>query len=126
MGFSTATLAVRSMDTSKFVELAEAHSTYNASGDYSKRAVRHANLVADELRVMMLSAFTDIQETEALFALLDQPAAGSWIAFCALENLDVAEPHKTHCLEVIRALARGSSMNGVGAKFWLSRHGYDG
>lgn len=114
------------MDTSKFVELAEALAAYNASGDYSERAVRRANLFADELRIMMISAFTESQETDVLFTLLDQPAAGSWIAFCALENLDLAEPRKTRCLEIIRALAHGSSMNSVGAEFWLSQHGYGG
>ncbi|MEW5835845.1 MAG: hypothetical protein AB1832_12335 [Pseudomonadota bacterium] len=114
------------MDTSRFVELAEAHAAFNASGHYSRPSVRRANLVADELRSMMLSAFTDRQETEALFSLLDQPAAGPWIAYCALENLDLAEARKTRCLEIIRARARESTLNGLGAIFWLSQHGYNG
>ncbi|MEO6803751.1 MAG: hypothetical protein ABI197_10990, partial [Granulicella sp.] len=122
--FSTATLAVRSMDTSRFVELADTHDSRFDSGDYSKRAIRRANLVADELWHMMQSAFATPQETEILFSLIDHPSAGPWIAFGALEHLDLAEPRKTRCLGIIRALAQGRSLNGAGADLWLSHHGY--
>jgi hypothetical protein len=110
------------VDINEFVRLASAHAE---AGHDSSQSVRRANRIADKLRSAMLEAFKSPGQTEQLMSLLDHPQAGPWIAFCALENLQLDPQSETHCLRVVRALASGTDPRGAGATLWLSDRDYD-
>jgi len=111
------------MDSNRFIELAQDH----AAVDYgSKPSVRAGNSAAEELRAMARAALASANGTEKLIGLLNHPTAGSWAAYTALELGDLSEFQRARCLAVIQALARGDSLAGIGARAWLSYHGYEG
>ena len=110
------------MEINEFVRLANAHAEV---GYDSSESVKRAHRIADKLRSAMLEAFKDPAQTEQLMSLLDHPQVGSWIAFCALENLQLDPQNEAHCLRVVRALASATEPSGAGAALWLSDRGYD-
>lgn len=112
----------RIMGINEFVSLANAHAK---AGYNSSQSVKRANRIAEKLRSVMLEAFKNPAQTEQLMSLLDHPQAGSWIAVCALENLQLDPLSEAHCLRVVRALASGTDPRGAGAALWLSGRGYD-
>lgn len=109
------------MDINEFVRLAIAHA--ECKND-SPQSLKRANSIVDQLRSMMLEAFKSPGQTDELMSLLDHPQAGPWIAYCALENLQLPAQHEARCLDVIRALASSKALGGAGAVLWLANHGY--
>jgi hypothetical protein len=110
------------MDAIRFIELAKTHA---AAGYDSAQSVRLANSAAGELRTMALAALASPQETDQLISLLSHPLAGSWVVYVALENGNLSEFQRSRCLAIVQALARGNSITGMGAKAWLTQHGYE-
>lgn len=91
----------------------------------TSESVKRANRIADKLRSAMLKAFNDPAQTEQLMPLLDHPQAGSSIAFCALENLQLDPQSEARCLRVVPAMASATDPSGASAVLWLSDRDYD-
>jgi hypothetical protein len=101
--------------------LAEAHAV---AGYESAQAIRIANSAAGELHAMAVTALESPEGTEQLISLLSHPVAGSWTAYAALNSGELSELQRARCLAILRALARGNSIDAVGAKAWLNQHGF--
>lgn len=111
------------MDASieQFIKLSEAH----ASVDYENpQSVQASNKAADSI-IELTALFVKEDRFEDLIALLEHELAGPWVAFSVADIKNVIPEHKERCIELIRVIAEGGSIEATGAQFWLRERGYE-
>ena len=108
-------------DIEEFLEFSKEHSSMDY-GDPS--SVKAGNRAAHSMRVIV-TRLIESGRTEELLELLDNTIAGPWVAFTVAMLPNVTSEQKLRCLELIRRIASGDSIESVGAEMWLRDQGYD-
>jgi len=60
-----------------------------------------------------------------LLGLITHSIAGSWVAFSVADLTGISTDQKERCISKIKNIAVGSSVNSMGAEYWLKERGYD-
>jgi hypothetical protein len=110
-----------SINIEKFIELAEIHADANYDNPAS---VKKANAAAETMSVMAVD-FIEAGRIEELLGLITHSTAGSWVAFSVADQIGISTEQKERCISTIKNLAVGSSLNSMGAEYWLKERGYD-
>ncbi|WP_237567705.1 hypothetical protein [Microbulbifer hydrolyticus] len=106
-------------DLKEFIELSKVH----ASIEYGNpSSVKAGNNAADSMR-SITNRFVESGRTEELLELLDNKVAGPWVAFTVVEFQKITKEQRARCLELIRAIASGDSVDSMGAELWLKERG---
>lgn len=104
----------------EFLELSEVH----ASVDYGNpSSVRAGNKAADSMR-KIATGLVKSGLTEDLLELLDDKAAGAWVAFTVAELPQTTHKQRERCIKTIQGIAAGSGIDAMGAEMWLAERGY--
>jgi hypothetical protein len=104
-----------------FIDLAKVH----AGTDYSNAAsVTKAN-AAVELMNLMAVEFNESGRTEEFLGLVSHPTAGAWVAFSVAELAGISTKQKELCISKIKTIAVGTSLDSMGAEYWLKDRGHD-
>jgi hypothetical protein len=110
------------VDFSSLIQLAKAHATAELS---SASEVASANGAADSIRAQLISALGIAEQRVELMTLLSNQYIGAWIAFVGIESGLLDSSQARECLARIRQIAAGSTLDGIGARAWLSKLGSD-
>jgi len=107
------------MSIEQFVNLAKVH----ASIDYGNpNSVKEGNSAADSMRLIALILY-ESNKIEELLSLLEHQYAGLWVAFIVADFDNVSAAQIKRCIDLIRSLANGDSVDSLGAKYWLEERG---
>jgi len=75
--------------------------------------------------IEMSVEFNNSGQIEVLFKLLEHPIAGPWVAFLIAELSEVSIEQKEFCINKIKSIASGSSLNSIAAEYLLKERGYN-
>lgn len=110
-----------SINIEKFIELAQVHADTNYDNPAS---VKKANAAAEAMKDMTFELI-EAGRIEELLGLITHSTAGSWVAFSVADLAGISTDQKERCISKIKNIAVGSSLNSMGAEYWLKERGYD-